>query len=429
MSELFIILVLILLNGLFSMSEIALISARKSSLRAEAKKGNKSARMALKLSEEPDNFLSTVQIGITLIGILTGIYSGNKIATIFADWLSEFGILPHYASKIAQTLIVFAVTYLTLVFGELLPKRIGMNAAEAVAKIMARPMSLLSTVAAPFVWLLSKSTQLLFKLLGMKNMESKVTEDEIKSIINEGKEDGEVQEVEQDIVERVFLMGDMKIDSIMTHKHDIVWFDVSMSAKEVRSVMGDKLYELYPVCDGNLDNVLGFVSIKNLLFSLDKPTFSLRSIISEPTYFYRNMSVYKVLELMKKDGIGRGLVCDEFGACVGIVTLKDMLLALIGSVTEEDEEEFIKKREGKNEWIVDGRCPIHDFLIYFDSEELYESGDYTTVAGLCLARFNRIPDEGDRLVWESFVFEVSDMDGARIDKLLVSVESIDNEKE
>lgn len=411
------------------MSEIALISARKSSLGAEAKRGSKTARMALRLSEEPDNFLSTVQIGITLIGILTGIYSGNKIATIFADWLSEFGILPNYASNIAQTLIVVAVTYLTLVFGELLPKRIGMNAAEAVAKIMVRPMSLLSTVAAPFVWLLSKSTQLLFNLLGMKNLESKVTEDEIKSIINEGKEDGEVQEVEQDIVERVFLMGDMKIDSIMTHKHDIVWFDVSMSAKEVRSAMGDKLYELYPVCDGNLDNVLGFVSIKNLLFSLDKPTFSLSSIISEPTYFYRNMSVYKVLELMKKDGIGRGLVCDEFGACVGIVTLKDMLLALIGTVTEEDEEEFIKKREGKNEWIVDGRCPIHDFLIYFDSEELYESGDYTTVAGLCLAHFNRIPHEGDKMVWESFVFEVSDMDGARIDKLLVSVESLDNEQE
>lgn len=429
MSELFIIIALILLNGLFSMSEIALISARKSSLGAEAKRGSKTARMALRLSEEPDNFLSTVQIGITLIGILTGIYSGNKIATIFADWLSEFGILPNYASNIAQTLIVVAVTYLTLVFGELLPKRIGMNAAEAVAKIMVRPMSLLSTVAAPFVWLLSKSTQLLFNLLGMKNLESKVTEDEIKSIINEGKEDGEVQEVEQDIVERVFLMGDMKIDSIMTHKHDIVWFDVSMSAKEVRSAMGEKLYELYPVCDGNLDNVLGFVSIKNLLFSLDKPTFSLSSIISEPTYFYRNMSVYKVLELMKKDGIGRGLVCDEFGACVGIVTLKDMLLALIGTVTEEDEEEFIKKREGKNEWIVDGRCPIHDFLIYFDSEELYESGDYTTVAGLCLAHFNRIPHEGDKMVWESFVFEVSDMDGARIDKLLVSVESLDNEQE
>ncbi len=423
MNELFIILALILLNGLFSMSEIALISARKSSLGAEAKRGSKAARMALNLAEKPDTFLSTVQIGITLIGILTGIYSGNKIAAIFADWLSQFGILPVYASKIAQTVIVVAVTYLTLVFGELLPKRIGMNAAESVAKFMARPMSLLSTVAAPFVWLLSKSTLLLFNILGMKRMESKVTEDEIKSIINEGKEDGEVQEVEQDIVERVFLMGDMKIDSIMTHKHDIVWFDVTMNADEVRSVMGEDVYELYPVCDGSLDNVLGFVSIKNLLFTLDEPTFSLRNILSEPTYFYRNMSVYKVLELMKKDGVGRGLVCDEFGACVGIVTLKDMMLALIGTVTEEDEEEFIVKREGKDEWIVDGRCPIHDFLLYFGCEELYESGDYTTVAGLCLAQFNRIPHEGESAVWENFRFEVSDMDGARIDKLLVVVDS------
>lgn len=429
MNELLIILALILLNGIFSMSEIALISARKSSLGSEAKRGSKAARMALKLADEPDNFLSTVQIGITLIGILTGIYSGNKIAAIFADWLAEFGIQSVYASKIAQTVIVLVVTYLTLVFGELLPKRIGMNAAEAVAKFMARPMSMLSTIAAPFVWLLSKSTQLLFNVLGMKSMESKVTEDEIKSIINEGKEDGEVQEVEQDIVERVFLMGDMKIDSIMTHKHDIVWFDATMNADEVRSVMGDKLYELYPVCDGSLDNVLGFVSIKNLLFTLDVPDFSLRSIISEPVYFYRNMSVYKVLEIMKKDGVGRGLVCDEFGACVGIVTLKDMMMALIGTVTEEDEEEFITKREGKEEWIVDGRCPIHDFLLYFGCEELYESGDYTTVAGLCLARFNRIPHEGECAVWENFRFEVSDMDGARIDKLLVSVEDYDNEQE
>lgn len=429
MSELIIIFALILLNGLFSMSEIALISARKSSLSSEAKRGSKAARMALSLSEKPDNFLSTVQIGITLIGILTGIYSGSKIASFFAEWLSGFGILPLYASKIAQTVIVVAVTYLTLVFGELLPKRIGMNAAEKVAKFVARPMSLLSTVAAPFVWLLSKSTSLLFNLLGMKRMESKITEDEIKSIINEGKEDGEVQEVEQDIVERVFLMGDMKVDSIMTHKHDIVWFDVAMSANEVRSAMGDKLYELYPVCDGAFDNVLGFVSIKNLLFTLDKPTFSLKDIITEPTYFYRNMSVYKVLEIMKKEGVGRGLVCDEFGACVGIVTLKDMMLALIGTVSDEDEEVFIVKREGKEEWIVDGRCPIHDFLIYFDSEELYESGDYTTVAGLCLVHFNRIPDEGDRIVWENFTFEVSDMDGARIDKLLVVKQSDDTDDE
>lgn len=422
MNELLIIFLLILLNGLFSMSEIALVSARKSSLGVEAKKGNKAARMALKLSEEPDRFLSTVQIGITLIGILTGIYSGNKIATMFANWLSGMGIMPVYASEIAQTLIVVIVTYLTLVFGELLPKRIGMNAAEGVAKFVARPMSLLSTIAAPFVWLLSKSTLLLFNVMGMKNIESKVTEDEIRSIINEGKEDGEVQEVEQDIVERVFLMGDMKIDSIMTHKHDIVWFDADMTADEVRDEMGDKLYELYPVCEGSLDNIIGLVSIKNLLFTLSEPSFSLRNIISQPTYFYRNMSVYKVLEIMKKDGVSRGLVCDEFGACVGIVTLKDMMLALIGTVNDDDEDVFIVKREGIEEWIVDGRCPIYDFLTYFECQELYSAANYTTVAGLCLAQFNRIPRAGDSLVWNNFKIEVSDMDGARIDKLLVRIE-------
>lgn len=200
MNELIIIFLLILLNGVFAMAEIALVSARKSSLTADARKGSKSARLVLKLLEDPDRFLSTVQIGITLIGILTGIYSGSKIAGIFSDWLAGIGISYNYASEIAQTIIVLLVTYLTLVFGELLPKRIGMNGAEGVAKFMVRPMSWLSTIAAPFVWLLSKSTSLLFNLLGLKKMESKVTEDEIKSIINEGKEDGEVQQVEQNIV-------------------------------------------------------------------------------------------------------------------------------------------------------------------------------------------------------------------------------------
>ncbi len=420
MNEVFIIILLILLNGAFSMAEISLISARRSSLSSDAKKGNKAARLALRLAEEPDRFLSTVQIGITLIGILTGIYSGNKIAGLFAQSLTEIGVSASYASEIAQILIVILVTYLTLVFGELLPKRIGMNAAENVAKIMARPMQWLSAVAAPFVWLLSKSTALLFNLFGLKNMESKVTEDEIKSIINEGKEDGEVQEVEQDIVERVFLMGDMNVGSIMTHRHDIVWFDVKMTAQEVRDTMGGELYELYPVCDGGFDKLLGLVSIKDLLFTLGTAEFSLKKILREPTYFYRNMSVYKVLEIMKKEGVSRGIVCDEFGVCVGIVTLKDMMHALVGVVDEEDDENFIMKRQDREEWLVDGRCPVHDFLRFFDSEELYENCDYSTVAGLCLAQLDRIPCEGDSFTWHNFRIEISDMDGARIDKLLVS---------
>lgn len=421
MGEIIIILALILLNGLFSMAEIALVSARKSSLNVEAKKGNKAARAALKLSEEPDRFLSTVQIGITLIGILTGIYSGSRIAILFSEWLSGFGLHYSYASQIAQTLIVVAVTYLTLVFGELLPKRIGMNMAETIAKTMSRPMLYLSVAASPFVWLLSKSTTLLFNMLGLKKMESKVTEDEIKSMINEGKEDGEVQEVEQSIMERVFLVGDMNIDSIMTHKHDIVWFDVNMNAELVRKTMGDDIYELYPVCDGSLDNVLGTVSIKDLIFTLGTEDFSLKKIISEPLYFYCDTSIYKVLEVMKKKGIGRGLVCDEFGSCVGIVTLKDMIHALVGTVDEDDEEVLIVKREKNDEWIIDGRCPIHEFLNYFDCNELYENKEYTTVAGLCLAQMKQIPNEGESFVWAKFRFEIMDMDGARIDKLLVTI--------
>ena len=426
MSEVIIILGLVLLNGLFSMAEIALVSARKSSLSTDAKRGDKAARTALKLAEEPDRFLSTVQIGITLIGILTGIYSGNKIAAIFAEWLSVVGVPFNYASEIAQILIVLIVTYLTLVFGELLPKRIGMNIAERIAKIMARPMFVLSTVASPFVWLLSKSTSLLFNIMGLKKMESKVTEDEIKSIINEGKEDGEVQEVEQSIVERVFLVGDMNIDSIMTHKRDIVWFDINMNSEQVQNAMGDDIFELYPVCDGSFDKLSGVVSIKDLIFSLGTENFSLKNLITEPKYFYCNMSVYKVLEIMKKEYVSRGLVCDEFGLCVGIVTLKDMMHALVGSVDSE-EENFIIKRNEKEEWIVDGRCPIHDFLSYFNCGDLYENTDYTTVAGLCLAQFNHIPQEGESFTWEHFCFEVSDMDGARIDKLLVSIKSIDDE--
>lgn len=421
MSEIFIIVGLILLNGAFSMAEISLISARKSNLATAAKRGNRAAQVALKLREEPDRFLSTVQIGITLIGILTGIYSGNKIAIIFSEWLAGMGINAGYASEIAQILIVVIVTYLTLVFGELLPKRIGMSNAESVAMLVARPMKWISMIAAPFVWLLSRSTAALFTLLGLKEKTSKVTEDEIISIVNEGKEDGAVQEVEQDIVERVFLIGDLKIDSIMTHHREFIWLEVSMTAQEVRNVLKQDLYELYPVVDGNMDNILGVVTLKDLVLTLNRPDFSLKHIVQEPKYFYCNMDVYKVLERMKEEGVSRGLVCDEFGSCVGIVTLKDMMMALVGTVNDgETEPQNIVKRKGKEEWIVDGQCAIHDFLMYFDSEDLYENEDYTTVAGLCLAQLNHIPHVGESFKWHMFTFEVSDMDGVRIDKFIVS---------
>lgn len=420
MSEIFIILGLILLNGVFSMSEIALISARKSSLTTDAKKGNKAAKAALKLSGEPDNFLSTVQIGITLIGILTGIYSGNTIAVLFTDWLLSVGVASKYASWLAQGSIVVVVTYLTLILGELVPKRIGLSISEKVAKTVARPMLLLSAIGSPFVWLLAKSTSGIFNLLGISASENKVTEEEIKSMVQEGTEGGEVQPVEQDIVQRVFLTGDLKVSSIMTHKSDLVCMDINMTHQEVKDLLKRVLYEVYPVIDGDMDHVKGVVYLKDLVLYLENEDFKVSDIVKQAVYFHESMNVYKVLEQMKTGGFSRGLVCDEFGACVGMVTLKDIFEALVGNLNDEHEEPDIIKRVDKEGWLVDGQCPFYDFLCYFKREDLYEDAEYTTVAGLILERLEHIPHSGESITWNGFSFEVVDMDGARIDKVLVN---------
>ena len=280
MDEIFIIIGLILLNGVFAMAEIALVSARKSSLQEDAKRGNKAAKTALNLADEPDKFLSTVQIGITLIGILTGIYSGNKIALLLSDKIHAMGLSESYSASLAQFIIILLVTYLTLVFGELLPKRIGMSGAEKVAKIMSRPMLWLSVVASPFVWILSKSTSTLFKLLGLKNNATKVTEAEIKSIIQEGAEEGEIQPMEQDIVERVFLMGDLRIGSLMTPRREMVFLNVAMTKEEVHKIVCDELHEMYPVIDNNND-ILGIVTLKELFSALSTSDFVLSNHISD----------------------------------------------------------------------------------------------------------------------------------------------------
>lgn len=427
MDEIIIIIGLILLNGIFAMSEVALISARKSRLSTDAKQGSKAARMALKLANEPDRFLSTVQIGITLIGILTGIYSGNKIAVSLTDLMHSWGMSSAYAPAVAQGVIVVIVTYLTIIFGELVPKRIGMSMAEKTAKIVARPMGVLAKIALPFVWLLAKSTEVIFNLLGIKETENKVTEEEIKSIIQEGTEGGEVQPVEQDIMQRVFMLGDLKVSSIMTHKSDIVWFDVDLSAEEVKVKLSDQLYEFYPVAEGDLDHVKGVVYLKDLMLHLYEPDFNLASLVHEATYFPEGMNVYKVLEQMKLHRISRVLVCDEFGACIGIITLKDILEGLVGNMDDADEEPDIIKRVNNDGWLVDGQCPFYDFLCYFDRRDLLENVEYHTVGGLILQELERIPQSGETIEWKGFVFEVVDMDGARIDKVLVTLVPTDSD--
>ena len=419
MNEILIIIFLILLNGLFSMSEMAVVSARKSSLASDEKKGSKSAKTALKLACEPEKFLSTVQIGITLIGILTGIYSGATLSDDFAAVLLEWQVPAMYAQPLAQTIIVILVTYFTIIFGELVPKRIAMSSAERISKLIAPFMYFISIVAAPFVWILAQSTSAIFHLLGIKDGGSKVTEDEIKSIIQEGTEDGEVQEVEQDIMERVLIMGDLKVNALMTYRTDMVALDIAMSREEVKAVVRETVHEMYPVVDRSFDDVKGVVSLKSLVFHLDDEDFDFRTVITPATFFHETMSVYDALAQMKEKRISQALICDEFGSCQGIITLRDILEGLVGSIENPHEEPDIVKRADSESWLVDGQCSFYDFLTYFDREELYEQASYNTISGLLLDLLEHIPHAGEKVAWNGFSFEVVDMDGARIDKVLV----------
>ncbi|MBQ8672762.1 MAG: HlyC/CorC family transporter [Bacteroides sp.] len=417
--EIIIILALILLNGIFSMSEIALISARKSSLNNDARKGSSSARTALKLSNDPDKFLSTVQIGITLIGILTGIYSGAALADDLGHVLEAWGFPLAYARVTAQSFIVFLVTYLTILFGELIPKRVGMAASTRIAKLLARPMYWLSLAASPFVWLLSKSTAVIFKLMDINTSSEKITEEEIKSMIDEGTENGEVQEVEQEIVDRVFSLGDRSVSTIMTHRSDIVAIDIDMNNAEIFETVYENLYQVYPITRNNtLDDIVGVVYLKDLFGKLQDKLFNLRDVIRPPQYFHESMDVYKSLDQIRKSHIKYGLVCDEFGSLQGIVTMKDILEALVGSLPGEAEEADILPRTDGS-WLIDGQCPFYDFLKHFDREDLYTDNIHNTLSGLILSRLGHIPHTGETLQWDKFNMEVVDMDGARIDKVLV----------
>jgi putative hemolysin len=403
------------------MSEIALVSARKARLEALAKKGKKSAGKAIKLSKEPDRFFSTIQIGITLTGILTGLFSGEAFAGDLAEvFLSLVPVLEPYAYMMSKLVIVIIVTYLTLVLGELVPKRIGMGFAEQVAMLVAKPMDFLARITGPFVWILSKSTQAVVRLIGLNDVgkNNKVTEEEIKAIVHEGYEGGEVQEVEQDIVERVFHLGDRTVGSIMTHRSDLVWIDMSDNVEKIKEKVKANLYNTYPVASGKFNNIKGVVFLKDLFGNIDSPAFSLSGVLRPAQFIQENMSVYKALEQFRRARVKYGIVTDEFGSVQGIVTLKDIIDALIGEMHEiDDEPEIVKRKDGSV--LVDGQYSFYSFLDYFDMEYLYEENDYNTLSGLILEVLERVPRTGDTFSWMNFYFEIVDMDGARIDKVLV----------
>lgn len=412
-----IIIILIILNGVFAMSEIAIISARKSSLMKESKEGNKNAKIALSLANQPDKFLSTIQIGITLIGILTGIYSGDTIAKELSNILIKINIPIIYASSISKIIVVALVTYLTLIFGELVPKRLAMIMPEKIAKAVASPMTILSKIGAPFVWILSKSALIVSKILGIKDDKNPITEEEIKSMVEEGKQVGEVKEVEQDIIERAFFLGDRKIESIMTHRSDIVCLDINMSVDEIKKIISKNPFSNYPLIDKNLDNIIGILRITDIFDKLNGK-IKIEKFAKKVNYFHNNMEVYLVLEEMKKNNIKIGFISDEFGNIDGMITQSDIFDALVGSISESKENEDIKERKNGG-WFVDGQCPIYDFLEYFEIDDETVSNNYNTISGLILEILQHIPLEGESIKWKNLNIEIVDMDGARIDKIIV----------
>jgi putative hemolysin len=403
------------------MAEIALVSARKARLESQANKGDKRAREALELSSHPDTFLSTVQIGITLIGILTGILSGEKLKADFVAFLQRFELIADYANTIATAIIVIIITYFSMVLGELVPKRLGLARPEAIAKFMAKPMHVLSRITHPFIWLLSKSTYLLVTLFKIKTKDNQVTEEEIKAIISEGTEQGAIEEAEQEIIERVFHLGDRTITSLMTHRSDLIWFDVNDTEASIREKILQEPHSVYPICDGQIDNIKGVVSIKDLYVANDLTKF--RDLMQPPLYVPENNTAYQVLEKYKQSKIHSCFIIDEYGSLLGMITLNDILEAIIGDLPEQhvDDYEIVEREDGS--YLVDAQIPFYDFLSRFDKTEWMNEGEqeFDTLAGFVLHQLKRIPATGDKMEWEGFSLEIVDMDAQRIDKVLVNI--------
>ena len=401
------------------MSEIALISARKNRLETAAKKGNKSAKTALDLANSPNKFLSTVQIGITLIGILTGIYSGDKITKDVELFIQSYEVFQPYAHSIAVGIVVVVLTFFSLVLGELLPKRIGLNHPESIAKTVAMPMKFISIITAPFIWLLTSSTDAILDLLQIKpTADGKVTEEEIKAIIKEGTEGGEVQEIEQDIVERVFHIGDRKVNSLMTHRKSVVFLPFNANKEQVRQLMLKELHSIYPVYGENFDDIVGVVNLKNIFSNFENDNFNLADIMTEAPFIMEQTTAYTALENFKKTGIHYAFVSDEYGDFQGVITLNDILEALVGDAAEfyKDDFQLIEREDGS--WLVDGHYSLHDFLTFFELDELINDYEVTTVSGLIMTELSRIPKQGEKLIWQKFELEVIDMDGVKIDKVM-----------
>lgn len=421
MTEILIILGLILINGVFSMAEIALVSARKARLEGQANKGDEKAKAALKLANNPDVFLSTVQVGITLIGILTGIFSGENLKAPIIEFFNKFDWAKPYSNGIATTVIVVILTYFSLVLGELVPKRIGLARPEFIAKNFAKPMGILSKITFPFIWLLTSSTHLIVKLFNLKVSDNQVTEEEIKAMVAEGSEHGAIEEEEKEIIERLFHLGDRNITSLMTHRTDIVWFDEQHTVQEFKDRFEVLTYSTYPVCDKIVDDIKGIVYVKDIVKA--SATTTMKELCKPAMFVPENNSAYQLLEKFKSTKIHACFIVNEYGTLEGMITLNDVLEAIIGDVPQTGQEEYEIVERNDGTFLIDAQIPFYDFLSHFEKTEWMNEGehDFDTLAGFVLHELEHIPQTGESFSWNGFEFEIIDMDGQRIDKLLVKI--------
>ncbi|MEI9809393.1 MAG: hemolysin family protein [Bacteroidota bacterium] len=420
--EIFILLVLIFINGLFVMSEIALVSARKARLESQAEKGDLSARKALDLSNNPEKFLSAAQIGITLIAILTGVYSGEKFSNDLRPYIEKIDFLTAYADTVSTTIIVIIVTFLSIIFGELIPKQIGLLRAERIAKLVAGPMNVFARITHPIVWSLNKISNIFFRIFNIrKSKDDAVTEEEIKTMITEGTEAGTIDEAEQVIINRVFHLGDRNITSLMTHRSDIIWFNLDDSEEKIKEKITNETHSVYPICDGQIDEIKGVVSIKDLYVSPDNTLF--KEIMRPALFVPENNTPFQVMEKFRESKIHSCFIVDEYGSILGMVTLNDILEAIIGEIPQPDVEDYEVKEREDGSFLVDAQIPFYDFLTKFEKAEWMNEGeqDFDTLAGFILHKLERIPKTGDKLDWKGFSFEIIDMDGHRIDKVLAKI--------
>jgi putative hemolysin len=423
-TEIAIVFVLLVINGIFSMSELAIVSVRKARLQKRAEQGDAKAHAALELAEQPNDFLATVQVGITLVGILAGAFGGAALSEKLAVPLKQYERLAPYADNLAFGLVVLVITYFSLVIGELVPKQLALNHAESIARNVANPMRWIARICSPAVRLLSGSTDAILKLFGIKPSDDPlVTEDEVKIMVRQGTQSGIFEEAERHMVENIFHMSDQRVRALMTPRRDVVFLDLNDSAEEIFRTIKDNSYSRYLVCRDGLDNVIGMVRAKDLLKQqLDDNRFSIESAMRQPLFVPESMPALKVMEQFKKTGMHFAVVMDEYGGTLGLVTHHDILEEIAGDMMLIDEPDYqpVQQREDGS-WILDGALTIHDVKEALELKKLpgEERGEYHTLSGFVMYKLGRIPNENDHFEYGGLRFEIIDMDQRRVDKVMV----------